>query len=129
MQKKIEEHQFTGMQRDMSISKQKPEYLWDAHNIRLTARHGETLLSMSNERGTKSISDVTFTGVVLGYCVLGNYLTVFTVDVNAQTNRDYIYRVEKTSSGFITTRLYNGNLNFKVNKPIECLGVYENEKI
>lgn len=129
MQKKIEEHQFTGMQRDMSISKQKPEYLWDAHNIRLTARHGETLLSMSNERGTKIISDVTFTGVVLGYCVLGNYLTVFTVDVNAQTNRDYIYRVEKTPSGFITTRLYNGNLNFKVNKPIECLGVYENEKI
>jgi len=25
--------------------------------------------------------------------------------------------------------LYNGNLNFSVNCPIECLGVYENEVI
>lgn len=88
MQKKTDEHQFTGMQRDMSISKQKAEFLWDAHNIRLTTRHGETLLSMTNERGTERCkdsdhNDISFRGVVLGYCVLGEYLTVFTTDTTA----------------------------------------------
>lgn len=33
---KQDSHIFTGMQRDSAISKQKAEYLWDAHNIRLT---------------------------------------------------------------------------------------------
>ena len=129
MQKKIEEHQFAGMQRDMSISKQKPEFLWDAHNIRLTSRHGDTLLSMTNERGTKEYPNVVINGVVLGYCVLGDYLTVFSKDINSDSP-DYIYRITKTNSGFSdAVVLYNGNLNFNVNNPIECLGVYENETI
>ena len=130
MQKRVEEHIFQGMQRDMSISKQKPEFLWDAHNIRLTAKHGETLMSMTNERGTKKIDDVSFTGIVLGYCVLGEHLTVFTTDPSAYDKPDYIYRIDKLSDGsFYQNKLYNGNLGFRVDSPIECLGVYENEKI
>jgi hypothetical protein len=77
MQKKTDQHVFQGMQRDMSISKQKAEFLWDANNIRLTSRHGDTLFSMTNERGTKQIDNISFRGVVLGYCILGNFLTVF----------------------------------------------------
>lgn len=135
MQKKIEEHIFQGMQRDVSISKQKPEYLWDANNIRLTSRHGDTLLSMTNERGTKEISlsdNQQFQGVVLGYCMLGQYLTVFTTVVSGNSyieKPDYIYRLQKIENGFDMKILYNGNLNFSVNCPIECLGVYENEVI
>ena len=130
MQKKTEEHIFQGMQRDMAVSKQKPEYLWDANNIRLTSRHGETLLSMTNERGTKKYGTVSLQGIVLGYCVLGNYLTVFTKNPSAETKQDFIYRIERRSKNiFKTDILYNGNLNFNVNKPIECLGVYENLEI
>lgn len=128
MQKKVEEHIFQGMQRDMSISKQKAEFLWDAHNIRLTSRHGDTLMSMTNERGTKQYSN-TINGVVLGYCVLGDYLTVFTTDISAQSKPDYIYRFRKENDGFESRILYNGNLGFDVNHPIECLGVYENVDI
>lgn len=128
MQKKVEEHIFQGMQRDMSISKQKAEFLWDAHNIRLTSRHGDTLMSMTNERGTKQYSN-TINGVVLGYCVLGDYLTVFTTDISAQSKPDYIYRFRKENDGFGSRILYNGNLGFDVNHPIECLGVYENVDI
>ena len=119
---------FQGMQRDMSISKQKPEFLWDAHNVRLTSRHGDTLLSMTNERGTKQYSN-TINGIVLGYCVLGDYLTVFTTDLSAQSKPDYIYRFRKDNDGFESRILYNGNLGFDVNHPIECLGVYENVDI
>lgn len=40
---------------------------------------------MTNERGNAVIkdnksNDIQFAGVVLGYCVLGNYLTVFTTE-------------------------------------------------
>lgn len=131
MQKRVEEHIFQGMQRDMSISKQKPEFLWDAHNIRLTARHGDTLLSITNEKGTVLFDPdcIVFEGVVLGYCVLGEYLTVFTTDPTAESKPDHIYRLKKEDDEFSITELYNGNLNFKVNCPIECLGVYENVEI
>lgn len=130
MQKKTDQHVFQGMQRDMSISKQKAEFLWDANNIRLTARHGDTLFSITNERGTKRIDNVVFDGVVIGYCVLGNYLTVFTTDCSEQQEKpDHIYRVEKTDAGYILEELYNGNLNFNTAHPIECLGVYENVDI
>ena len=131
MQKRVEEHIFQGMQRDMSISKQKPEFLWDAHNIRLTARHGDTLLSITNEKGTVLFDPdcIALEGVVLGYCVLGEYLTVFTTDPTAESKPDHIYRLKKEDDEFSITELYNGNLNFKVNCPIECLGVYENVEI
>ena len=134
MQKKIDQHVFQGMQRDMSISKQKAEFLWDANNIRLTARHGDTLFSMTNERGTKEIQlDNPITGVVLGYCVLGDYLTVFTTTVSSDQQQvkkpDYIYRIDKVSGNFSSRILYNGNLGFDVEHPIETLGVYENVDI
>ena len=38
-----------GMRQDISPSKANPEYIFDARNIRLTARGNDTLLSISNE--------------------------------------------------------------------------------
>lgn len=130
MQKKTDQHVFQGMQRDMSISKQKAEFLWDANNIRLTARHGDTLFSMTNERGTKRIDNVVLNGIVLGYCVLGDYLTVFTTSPKSDNKPDYIYKIQKTTDGFSAPEvLYNGNLGFHKDNPIETLGVYENVDI
>ena len=42
---------------------------------------------------------------------------------------DHIYRLQKTGQTFQCVSLYDGNLHFDANNPIECLGVYENEKI
>jgi hypothetical protein len=56
MQLQAESHIFTGLQQDTSISKHSSEYLVDAHNIRITAREGNTLLSITNEKGTKELS-------------------------------------------------------------------------
>ena len=124
--KKIDQHIFGGMQRDLSISKQKPEFLWDAHNIRLTAREGDTMLSITNEKGTSEISNVSFAGKFLGYCVLDNYLVVFTADID--NNTDYIYRIDKNNN-YKQETLFSGNLGFNLEHPIETLGVYENEFI
>lgn len=124
--KKIDQHIFGGMQRDLSISKQKPEFLWDAHNIRLTAREGDTMLSITNEKGTSEIKGVSFIGNFLGYCVLDNYLVVFTADT--KNNIDYIYRIDKNDD-YKQEILFSGNLGFNLEHPIETLGVYENEFI
>ena len=131
--KKIDQHIFDGMQRDLSISKQKPEFLWDAHNIRLTAREGDTMLSITNEKGTSEISNVSFAGKFLGYCVLDNYLVVFTTDTQTnadgkQIKTDYIYRIDKNKR-YELKALFSGDLGFSEKHPIETLGVYENEFI
>lgn len=121
-------HVFAGMQKDLAISKQKAEFLWDAHNIRLTAREGSTLLAITNERGTTQITSGTpFVGTYLGHCVMNNYLVIFTTS-GAASNGDYIYRVNKNNNYSIDL-LYQGTLNFDVNYPIETLGIYENEMV
>ena len=44
-----------GMRRDDSYSSFNPEFSWENHNIRLTARDGNDLLSVTNERGNKQL--------------------------------------------------------------------------
>ena len=108
-----------GMRQDISPSKANPEYIFDARNIRLTARGNNTLLSISNEQGNKKIEDATVNGKVSGYCVLGEYLIIFT----KQENTNYIYRWDGTNLKV----LYSGILNF--GETIQTLGIYENENI
>ena len=50
-----------GMRQDISPSKASPEYIFDARNIRITARGNDTLLSISNEQGSKKIYAPTST--------------------------------------------------------------------
>lgn len=148
MAKKLDEHQFQGMQRDSSISKQQPKFLWDARNIRLTARNGDTLMSITNEKGTSesqsksynvTSEEYTYTpveikGSYVGHCTIGNYLTVFTHSI--ETNQDYIYRIEKKNNGYFDVVTLYGNdatnhksLGFSLDHPIQTLGIYENDKI
>lgn len=155
--RKIDQHIFQGMQRDLSISKQKAQFFWDANNIRLTAREGDTLMSVTNERGSKQITNITstqgikpiITGFYVGHCVIGNYLVVFTHKVIEGTDsaNDYIFRIEKLSDDTYDFKCLTGvikigtnigldniipkplNLNFSTDHPLQTLGIYENEKI
>ena len=72
-----ENYVFTGLQQDAAVSKQQPQYLIDAHNIRITARNGETLLSVTNEKGPKELiiknsigTNVLITGTILPMKIL-----------------------------------------------------------
>lgn len=119
-------HIFSGMQRDPAISKQKAEFLWDAKNIRLTARDQDTLLAMTNEKGTtRLLNGVVINGKYLGHAVLNNYLVLFTI--SGSTN--YIYRIDKVGSDYQLYTLYEGQLNFNLNYPIETLSYYETANI
>lgn len=128
---KQEFHSIKGIQRDLTVSKFSPEYAFDANNIRLTARDGNNLLSVTNEKGTKELilkstsGEVTSVeGTLIGYNVLNEYLTLFTTG-----DTDRIYRLEDKGSYFELILLFSGDLSFNIKSPIETLGVYENKNI
>ena len=75
MQIKSSQYKIRGMNKDLSYSAFNPEYSWHNHNVRLTARDGNDLLSITNERGNASIS--FFSNVVYSYHLLfGGYSDV-----------------------------------------------------
>lgn len=128
---KTSTHIIKGMQRDLTVSKFSPEYAFDANNIRLTARDGNNLLSVTNEKGTKELilkstsgAVTSVEGTLIGYNVLNEYLTLFTTG-----DTDRIYRLENKGDYFETILLFSGNMNFSVDSPIENIGVYENDNI
>lgn len=147
--KKLDSHIFSGMQRDLSVSKQKAEFLWEANNIRLTAREGDTMLSVTNEKGTAPTyydskeGAVTLKGCYIGHCVIGEYLVVFTHlepdDSIHEKGGDYIFRLHKESTGLFKCLCLTGengqgeplhlNLKFSPDYPLQTLGVYESDYI
>lgn len=119
------------MTRDLTVSKFNPEFAYECKNIRITARDNSTLLTVTNERGNSELSILTSNGnplqvlgTLIGYNVLNNYVTLFTTG-----DKDRIYRLENKQTYFEGKLLYEGNLNFNVNNPIENISVYENDNI
>ena len=130
---KQENHTIKGMQRDITVSKFSPEFVFDAYNIRLTARDNNTLLSVTNERGTKELvlkdiagNTVTIKGDYIGHCVLNQYLILFTIPSYGYGK---IYKLYKEEDFFRVIELYSGPLNLNRNYPIETLGIYETEQV
>lgn len=133
---KTDLHIIKGMQKDISVSKANAEFAFDAMNIRLTAREGNTLLSVTNEKGNKEVpintlgEAVTIEGIVIGKEIINSYLVLFTTSIEESPEyRDRIYRLEKDKNGFTCIILYKGNLNFDVEHPIESIGIFENKDI
>ena len=121
-----EHHTFNGMQRDIDIPMHPVNILYDAHNIRLTAREDDTLLAITNERGTLDLGSIVCEGTYLGHCLLNNYLVVFT------TSDDYdnIYRIDLGKADPEIDTLYQGEgLDFSADHPIEAIGSYENGSV
>ena len=103
-----------GMRQDISPSKANPEYIFDARNIRLTARGNDTLLSISNEQGTSECSPTDgylIQGIVLGYCVLNKFLVVFSrSSLRYDRETEYITRVYYQDNEWRSDILYSSNI-------------------
>ena len=127
MTPKATSHVIQGMQKDTSKSKLSKEFAFDAKNIRITAREDNTLLTITNEKGTQKNNDII--GVYIGHCILQDTLVLFTKYTNPETGKvsDYIININPNIT--IPTTLYEGDLNLSLDHPIEALGVYENEDI
>ena len=116
-----------GMNRDISISKAPNEFAYTNYNIRITELEHDSLLSVTNEKGTKD-AELTFDGLVLGYCVLNEHIVMFCWS----KDQDYIYDIilDETASKLLSlTTLYHGHLNFSPSHPIETLGLFETENV
>lgn len=129
---------FKGMTRDLDIAKSSNQYAYEVRNLRLTAQEDSTLLAYTTEKGNRVYSIVdstdaamTLLGNVVGYCVLNNYIVLFT-HVTPQGGRQYdcIYKlIEAADNKMQAEKIYQGFLGFTDNTVLETLGVYENEDI
>lgn len=143
MQNKVSVNTNIGMLRDRSISKVDNQFAFENHNIRITARDKDTLLSVTNERGNVPITfssseearsygfngifKTEILGTLLGYAVLNDYLVLFT----KSGNTDRIYRVEyrtKIKEWYLRL-LYEGSLGFSTKYPIETISLFETEDV
>ena len=124
-----ESHIVTGMSRDSSVSKQNPNMVYDARNIRITVQgNNNTLMSVTNERGTQDITlNTTLYGTPIGCCVISDSLILFT-HRDTQDDPDHIYRIIVTDNYAVTT-LFKGNAGFSMKYPIEAQPMYETEVI
>lgn len=135
--KKEQSFSIKGMTRDIGRSKSSSDYAYEIRNMRITAQEGETLLTLTNEKGNKQyqlsisnndIIESNIQGNIVGAYVLNSYLIVF----SHSKNGDYIYRLEENSDSTPTLSgivLYNSNLGFTDNMRLEILGVVESDNI
>lgn len=114
-----------GMNRDLSISKIGESAAYENRNIRILATCNDTTLSVTNERGNKKITNLSFIGTLVGYGVLNNYIILFTVF----GSNSFIYRVTQTGDSFSSILIFRGKLGFSADHPIETIMDYETEDI
>lgn len=109
-----------GMNRDVSISKGNQEFSYENKNIRISVNNDSNYLTISNEQSTEEILNIE--GVILGHCVIQDRCVIF----RKHNNLDII-------SIFIPNEklmdVFQGNLNFNVDYPIETIGIVETENI
>lgn len=114
-----------GMNRDLSESSCNPQFSYENYNIRITPTDDNTLLSLTNERGTLKLDKSTdIKGKLLGACTLDSSLIIFTYSAI-----DRIYKVNIAGNTMNVTLLYEGHLNFNYSYPIEAIGYFENEEV
>lgn len=119
-------HIFQGMRRDNHPIRQEKQFLWDAHNIRLTTRDDNTMLSITNEKSTESIMSFGQGETYVGHSVIGDYLILLTTGLE----NDRIYRINLGSDLYTREVLYEGkDLNFNADYPAQMISDYESELV
>lgn len=116
-------HVFQGIKRDAHPIRQDKQFLWDAHNIRLTTRDGDTMMSITNEKSTNELMRFATGETYIGHAILGKYLILFTKTGSTDT----IYRIEMGTLKKVV--LFKGDLNFSTEYPIQAIADYESELV
>ena len=122
-----------GMNRDLSVSKAGKSSVFENRNVRIESSDNDTFLSITNERGTKRVDGISFTGTLIGWNTLGNYLILFFYNTARIQGRvvevSSIYRVEYDGENFKAVTIFTGPLGFSPLHPIESIVDYEMESI
>lgn len=129
MARKQVTYKIKGMSQDNAKSLHTSEFSFENKNIRITTRESNSLMSIQNEKGTSKYTlTQNIEGTPIGHAILNDTIILFTHTVTG----DYIYKITNinkiTKTGTLTM-LYQGNLNFSYDAPIQTLVSYENEAI
>ena len=126
MENKKTAHIIKGMQKDLSPSKKSSEFAIDAKNIRLTSRGENTLLSITNEKGTKDVSDYTVTGDIIGHVRFKDAIVIFSKD----ESKDFITLFNtKGKKKTLWNKERNLNNSLNLGDYIEALVSIESENL
>lgn len=125
-------YQIKGMSQDLANQLFNPQYAFECRNIRINATDENSLLSLTNERGNKSIGtiinpmlDSNATNFkVLGIGQFSDYCIIFGT-TGSEYKPDYIIRLSNNGAKI----LIRGHLNFNKDNPIKTVCVYENDKV
>ena len=126
-----------GMDTDSDVSIANGISSVNNYNVRFTVtEEGQADAAISNERGTKVISQIALPGIPIGYYALHDFVVFFVTEASRSSDkRDiiFIYKYVEdlgTHEGtFKCIHLYTGNFGFNVKNPIECQGVWEREDL
>ena len=132
MEAQIAQFANRGMNQDISVSKASNEFAFRNYNIRITAVNDNTLLSVTNEKLPLKIDTTiqgypanTIEGSYLGHAILNDTLVLFT----HSDRQDWIWKFEYKDDELNGKLLYEGQLGFDLNHPIETLAYYENKDV
>lgn len=116
-----------GMHRDASPANFKPENAFEIVNMRLITDEEGTAFSLVNEKGTKYECKLeeNVTWIPIGQCPTTDSIIVFAT----KNNKDAIFKITETSGTWKSSKLYEGDLKFQADKPIETLFNYETEDL
>lgn len=135
-----------GMQKDASVSIFPNDSAFDIQNMRITSSDNNGMLSLTNEKGNTEInwnliSPLILDGTIvdtatIGVQKIGKFVILFsiiTIEKNlVRDNYDVIIRAElnDNNDAFNIIILYKGkSLGFKLEYPIESIGIFENNDI
>lgn len=120
--------QIQGMNQDISPSKRTDKLAYEIKNMRVTIEDDNTLLTWTNEKGTKQIDTQLPDGKVLGSCVINDELILF-INNSTSSNPDCICGIIDIDTLPRIIYYYKGNLGFDKDSRFETIGVIENSKL
>ena len=124
MQKKQVAIMPISMQQDLAVSKFPADAAYEIRNMRIVTNGSNTSLCLTNEKGNSLINLELNNSVILGYVYVEDYIIAF-----SKGTKDYIYKIYVDNDTLKTKALYEGNLNFSLDHPIEGIASIESDKV
>lgn len=128
MQKKQANFNPTKITRDLAVNVFKSDSAYEIVNMRLVSTGDNTTLCLVNEKSNSKELDIK--GTIVGVQELKDKIILFVTREDLGLQLDSIHQITIDSSGkLVDTKLYEGQLGFSIEYPIESIGLYENDKI
>ena len=112
------------MQQDLAVSQFPNDAAYEIRNMRIVTTGDNTSLCLTNEKGNSLVNLNLDNSTILGYIYVEDYIVAF-----SKGNKDYIYKIYIDNSNLKSKKLYEGDLNFSLEHPIEGIVNIESDKV